>query len=74
MKNAIFALLLLLPSCSLTPEQKSVLASNAIKDTQAAGIGYLVGGNAGAIAGLTSQVIRNHAPLTAAKNPVIITK
>ena len=54
-------------SCSLTDDQKVNLA----KDANAALVGGLTTGTwAGAAAGATAQVIRNHAPLTAAKNPV----
>lgn len=57
-------------SCSLTPEQRQTLATNALKDAEAAGIGYLTGGSAGAIAGAANQFIINH---TSAKNPKKVT-
>ena len=56
-------------SCALTPEQMQTVQLNALKDARAAGIGYLQGGQSGALAGLTAQILMNHAPLTSAKNP-----
>jgi hypothetical protein len=46
---------------------------NGLKDAAAAGVGYATGGTAGAIAGGTAQIIKNHAPVTAAKNPSKVT-
>jgi hypothetical protein len=60
-------------SCALTPEQMQNVQLNALKDARAAGIGYLQAGQSGAIYGLTAQILMNHAPLTAAKNPRKIT-
>jgi len=65
--------LLSLASCSLTPEQKATLTANAIKDGDAALLGYLQGGKAGAIAGLTAQEVANIKARQAAKNPVNVT-
>lgn len=64
------ALALFHTSCALTPEQKATLTTNALKDAQAAGLGYLAGGKVGAGAALTAQVIANHAGTTAPKQPV----
>jgi uncharacterized membrane protein len=59
---------LVLSSCSLTPVQKATLSANALKDANAALVGGLTTGTwAGAAAGATAQVIKNHS--TAAKNP-----
>jgi len=55
-------------SCSLTPEQKATLSANALKDANAALVGGLTTGTwAGAAAGATAQVMKNHS--TAPKNP-----
>jgi len=54
------------PSCTTAERQQ--LASNAVKDGEAAGLGYLVGGKAGAVVGLTAQVIKNNTR-TSGKNP-----
>jgi len=61
-------------SCALTPEQLQTVQINALKDAQAAGLGYLQGGKAGAVTGLTAQILMNHAPLTLAKNPRKVAK
>lgn len=64
----LLATILILASCSLTPEQKATLSANALKDANAALVGGLTTGTwAGAAAGATAQVIKNHS--TAAKNP-----
>lgn len=71
MKSIHLALCALLPSCSLSPQDKATLESNALKDANAALAGGLATGTwQGALAGAGAQVIRNHTPLTAAKNPV----
>lgn len=54
-------------SCALTLEQRATLTSNALKDGVAAGGGYLIGGQPGAVVGLAAQMIKNH---TSAKQPV----
>lgn len=57
---------LILSSC-LTPEQKTTLTNNALKDADAALLGGLTTGTwAGAAAGAVAQAIKNR---TAAKNP-----
>jgi hypothetical protein len=68
----IFSVFLVLfhVSCALTPEQRQTLELNALKDAQAAGLGYLNGGKAGALTGLTAQILINHSPLTSAKQPI----
>lgn len=48
-----------LSSCGLTAAQKQQIAANAVKDGDAAALGFLTGGKAGALAGLTAQEIRN---------------
>lgn len=65
------ALALFHTNCSMTPEQKAALTANALKDAEAAGLGYLAGGKAGAGVALTAQVIENHAGKTAAKQPLV---
>jgi len=66
--------ILCLSSCGLTSAQKATLELNAIKDAEAAGLTYLTTGS-GAAAALAAgaQVIKNHTPVTAAKNPVNVT-
>jgi len=73
--KTLLALTLIIASCSLTPEQKATLTANAAKDANAALVGGLTTGTwAGAATAAGSQAIRNHAPLTAAKNPVKVNK
>ena len=61
-----------LSSCNLSEADKATLRANAINDGDAAILGYLQGGKAGAIASLTAQEIANiKARQTAAKNPVV---
>jgi len=69
MKSIRLALCALLPSCALTPEQLQTVQIDAFKTTQAAGVGYLQGGKAGAINSATAQILANQG-LTAAKQPV----
>lgn len=59
-------------SCSLTPQQKQTIAVNTVKDLEACGFAYLTTGS-GAAAALAAgaQVIKNHTPLTAAKQPLV---
>lgn len=58
-------------SCSLTPAQKETLTNNLLKDGNAALVGGLTTGTwQGAAAGAGAQVIQNHVPKTAAKQPV----
>lgn len=55
-------------SCALTEEQKAKLADNVRKDAEAALVGGLATGTwAGAAAGASAQVIRNH---TSDKQPL----
>jgi len=66
--TVLLATSLVLSSCSLTPEQKAILSTNALKDANAALVGGLTTGTwAGVAAGAGAQVIKNHS--TAAKNP-----
>ena len=66
--------LLSLASCALTEAEKATLRANAIKDGDAALLGYLQGGKAGAVAGLTAQEIANIKERQAsAKQPVNVT-
>ena len=67
----LIPLSLILCSCSLTPAQKQTLEINALKDAEAAGLTYLTTGS-GAAAALAAgaQVVKNHTPVTAAKQPV----
>lgn len=68
MKTLCLFSALLLASCSLTPEQRTTLEANAIKDANAALVGGLTTGSwAGAAAGAGAQAIRNH---TSAKQPI----
>ncbi len=64
-----------LSACALTPEQKATISANAIKNGDAFILGYLTGGKAGALAGLTAQEIANikERQKTAAKNPASVT-
>ena len=66
--------IVLLPSCNLTSAQKATLEVNTIKDLNAAGLTYLTTGS-GAAAALAAgaQVVKNHTPVTAAKQPVKVT-
>jgi hypothetical protein len=67
----VTASLLSLLGASCTETERRTLATNATKDALAAGTGYLAGGKAGAVAGLTVQELANlRARNTAAKNPV----
>lgn len=60
-----------LSACALTPEQKAAISTNAIKNGDAFVLGYLTGGKAGALAGLSAQEIANikERQKTAPKNP-----
>jgi len=71
---AAFLATVALGACSLTEQQKQTLELNTLKDAEAAGLTYLTTGS-GAAAALAAgaQVIKNHTPVTAAKNPVKVT-
>ena len=74
MKTFVLLLFSLLVSCSMTPEQKATLEGNLVKDGAAALQGGLATGTwqgAGLAAG--AQVVRNHLPVTSAKNPANVT-
>jgi len=72
MKTLLLISTLALASC--TTAERQTVASNAEKDALAAGLGYLGGGKAGALASLTAQERANlKAMQTAAKNPVNVT-
>lgn len=74
MKTALLLVALLLVSCGLTAEQKATLANNLAKDGAAALQGGLATGSwegAGLAAG--AQVVKNHLPVTSAKNPANVT-
>jgi hypothetical protein len=69
-KPATLLLLSILALASCTTAERQTLAANAEKDALAAGVGYLGGGKAGALAGLSVQELANlKAMRTAAKNP-----
>ncbi len=72
MKHIIPALVaLLFTSCGLTADQKSTLEGNLVKDGAAAlGGGLATGTWEGAGLAAGAQVVRNHLPVTAAKQPV----
>lgn len=63
----LLATSLILSSC-LSPEQKATLSNNALQDANAALVGGLTTGTwAGAAAGASAQVLKNHLPEP--KNP-----
>lgn len=71
MKHTILLITLVLTSCSLTPQEKATLESNLVKDgTAALSAGMATGSWQGAALGAGAQVVRNHAPVTAAKQPL----
>lgn len=66
--------MLSIASCNLTASQKAELEANALKDGAAALQGGMATGTwQGAAMAAGAQVVRNHTPLTAAKNPVNVT-
>ncbi len=72
-----YAALILAALClaSCTQDQRQLAAANAVKNGDAFILGYLTGGKAGALAGLTAQEIANikERQKTAAKNPASVT-
>lgn len=74
MKTFTLSLFSLLASCSMTPEQKATLEGNLVKDGAAALQGGLTTGTwQGASLAAGAQVVRNHLPVTSAKNPANVT-
>lgn len=71
MKHILIFTTLALTSCGLTADQKATLASNLAKDGSAALAGGLATGSwqGAALAG-GAQAVKNHLPVTSAKNPV----
>jgi len=60
--------ILALASCSLPADQKATLEANLIKDGSAALAGGLATGSwQGAAFGVGAQVVKNHLPVTSAK-------
>ena len=75
MKHTLVTIALLAVSCSnnLTPAQQTQLTTtgvNLVKDAEAGGLVYLTTGS-GAAAALAAgaQVVKNHTPVTSAKQP-----
>lgn len=70
MKYILIIAAITLASCSLPADQKVTLETNLIKDGSAALAGGLATGSwQGAALGASAQVVRNHLPVTSAKNP-----